>query len=265
MLSIIIILILFTSCNKENIIDLSKQEGLLKSIKISYNTLPVSYEYTFSYYSLDGRLRKVLINEKDSIVFTYDTSGSIEMNLYPSGKRWIISKTGSKITGINEILPGEIIQASYRFVYGGDNIDSIFEPDQYPIAENIKYYGIVYDGKNYSSSLLSYIFYNFSTPIYHTDELQEYTYTTRTYDNRLVMQGIHSRINPGWESFPFIDPLFCMGLNGYNAYTPNGNLVKSWNEVQYQYAENSNGQISTMKLITPATPDPDVIFRMNYY
>jgi hypothetical protein len=68
-------------------------------------------------------------------------------------------------------------------------------------------------------------------------------------------------------SYPTVDPIYILGLNGYYAYAKNNNLLKTYNvngaEWKYNYDINPDNQVTEMRILL--NPRKEVTFRFEYY
>ncbi|MDB5227158.1 MAG: hypothetical protein JWN78_1351 [Bacteroidota bacterium] len=240
--------------------------GKIKSLNVVNvnDTVPTPYVfYSFYYDSITGNVNKILKNSVNFVIVTYGNNSEITIRNLETNDTLIIHVQGNQITSINKKgAVGE--EPYYRFHFTGNYIDSIISPDAYPNAYNVMSYGFIFDGNNYTRSIVAYDVAVF-IPGHYTDTGM-YTYTAMLNTPQIPTQIIHTNVSTIWLSYQIIDPLYILGLSGYTVYPPNKNLISSINTTPFTYTTDAQNRVIQMKIGPPSySPLTYLLYTFTYY
>lgn len=240
--------------------------GKIKSLNVVNvnDTIPTPYVfYSFYYDSITGNVNKILKNSANFVIVIYRNNSEITIRNLETNDTLLIQVQGNQITSFNKkgAVGGE---PYYRFHFSNNYIDSIISPDAYPNAYNVMSYGFIFDGNNYTRSIVAYDVAGF-TPGHYTDTAI-YTFTTKLNAPQIPTQIIHTNVSTIWLSYQIIDPLYILGLSGYTVYKPNRNLISSINTTPFTYTIDSQNRVIQMK-IGPSSYSPltYLLYTITYY
>lgn len=257
---IFIIIFLLTGCIPNNI-QPDPLTGKLKSIKI-YDTIPNSpvYHVRISYneqVKIDSVLFYLQHFAPDSTIqfayYSFLHNGNtilIESNgfnpFYPDKKYNAYLEMG-KIKKIVELDYTTMAEFPFWGFVTKDNnsLDSIFEPNAYPLATDRKCYNFVFDGNNYSKFNLEYKYHTFFNEILVKDSISM-TYSTLPNNKYVPGQNTlgSSLLSVNSKNGDiYFDISYYLGFDYDYVHKTNINLMSSINDIILNYNFNSSGQL----------------------
>ncbi|MDB5227159.1 MAG: hypothetical protein JWN78_1352 [Bacteroidota bacterium] len=244
---VVLCIIFFSCCKKHNMDNPVNLSGKVKSIEYRQYTDSVitgNFNYSFTY-DQSGRISEISENSLPYLTINYLDAQHVKLTREDTRVFLMAHMNGETIESINSIDSVTMQEVPfYRIVLKNNTLDTLIEPAA-PAVKNIKNYNFSFDGSDYPVVYATYLDVLSSNTFVDSNQ---YEYLTTSNANAVPLQEIHSYLSSYGLGYDAIDPLYVLGLNGWNAYSPNKHLKSGVDGNQYAYMFNSSQQVSEMTL-----------------
>jgi hypothetical protein len=248
-----------------------------------------TFKYDFYYDGSHQKLTEVKLNDSDYIQINNYNQNTIliEETLRFLNGDIIVKQSYAHLNANNRIVSiGPMPDIVYPIIaaYNGNNIDTIYQADFFPIwngfnfyflMSNINTFNFVYQNQNCVQAIVSYKNrQNFgSIGVTKDTNALNMTYNTNLLNiaNLIPMQSVYNDLFAGANNW--IDYSYILGVSGYHFTKPNQNLIQTSdffigynnNRRFYEYQSDVSGNILEMCVKENSTISTCTKFKFEYY
>jgi len=290
----LLLVFILSSCCKNNPFIQPSNKTKIKRITVYPNyrsdtSVADTFKYDFFYDDTNQKLKEIKLNDSSYVkISNYNQRTiSIEETVRFSNGDIIIKQSYVHLNSNDRIIsigPMPDIVFPISAVFNGDNADTIFQPDFFPIWNGFSFYYLMskinsFDFKYQNNNCVqSTIVYenrqNISTVgVTNDTNLLNMTYNTSllNYANLIPMQSNYNDLFAGANNW--IDYSYILGVNGYHFTKPNKNMIQTAdffvgynnNRRFYEYKSDENGNILEMCVKETSTISTCTKFKFEYY